>query len=238
ILNDIAIRCDEKDLQSDINARLTTLEREWLRGYFSAGEADVPAIGFSSDRDRLGRAFQWARPAHGNTPNLGQDQKSIVQPRTIAKLLVGETSITLSALEPRIAWLFTCRHPSKEGVVGVVQPGEHILQHLTVDSAVLRADFLDGWELGALDRQRNTDATLLPRRLSLLQASIVEFAATAQYKLHDLLLVWSRLEFVLVGFAHSCCVHMILFCLIADNTAIQWALHPLAKAEGLSGPFM
>src|SRR5262249_13232828 len=155
----------------------------------------------------------------------------------MAKLLVGEPGITLSALEPRIPWRFTGRPTSKDGVGGAVPPGEPILHHLAVESAVLRPDFLESGKVGALTGQRATDTTLLPGLFALFQSGIVEFSATAQHTLPHLLLFWSRLELVLVGSAHPCCVHLTLCCLIADKMVNPWVIHPLAQAKGLSVPF-
>ena len=50
-----------------------------LYRHIGAREADIPAVRFPADRDGLGRALQRAGPAHGNAPDLGEDQEAIVQ---------------------------------------------------------------------------------------------------------------------------------------------------------------
>ena len=73
-----------------VDAGLLSSWRQGSYWHINTGEADIPAIGFPAERDSLGRALQGARPAHGDAPNLGQDQEAIVERRAIAELLVGE----------------------------------------------------------------------------------------------------------------------------------------------------
>ena len=111
-------------------------------GHVGAGEADIPAVRFPADRDRLGRAFQGAAPAHGDAPNLGEDQKAVVQGRPVAELLIGEGVLAGARLIAREARLLSRLHAAKERLIGLVEPREHILQDVLVDGRVL-------WKVGA-----------------------------------------------------------------------------------------
>jgi hypothetical protein len=85
-----------------------------------------------------------------------------------------------------------------------------------------------------------------------LQGGVVELAAAAYDKRHRVLLVGSRLEFVLERLAEMEAlavqlIHCYLFCLIGTQSAsidLTKAIHllaqlaQLAQAERLSGPFL
>src|SRR5689334_5728841 len=60
-----------KCFYAKINPRLLTRGRQGLYWHIGAGEADIPAIGFSRYGDGLGRALQGATPAHSDPANLG-----------------------------------------------------------------------------------------------------------------------------------------------------------------------
>ena len=62
-------------------------------------------------------------------------------------------------------------------------------------------------------------AALLPRLLALLQSGVVEFPTAAQDKLHRLLLLRSRLEFIFECLAYCLLFHSYLFCLIGRKPA-------------------
>jgi len=74
VLRYLAIRRHLEARQPDINAGLFAREREGLGGHLRTGEGHLPAIRFLGDRDGLDAALPWAGPAHGNPPDLGQDQ--------------------------------------------------------------------------------------------------------------------------------------------------------------------
>jgi hypothetical protein len=73
------------------------------------------------------------------------------------------------------------------------------------------------------------------------RSGVVAFPAAAHDQRHRALLLRSGHQLVCVGLAHGdrlVLVQSILFCLTGIHPARHWALHPLAEAEGLSGPFL
>ena len=123
-----------------------------LYWHIRAGEADVPAVRLSADRDRLGRAFQRATDQRtAMRPILERTRKPLSSVGAVAKLLVGEAScsgsLPGSADSPASR---PSRIRAEERLEGSVQPGQHILQDLRVDVAVFGPDLLDSGQLGAL----------------------------------------------------------------------------------------
>ena len=68
-------------------------------------DARVPAIGLPADRDRLGRAFQWARPADSNAPDLRQNEKAVIKASAamLTQLWIGDTVVAVTSVEAGIA---------------------------------------------------------------------------------------------------------------------------------------
>jgi hypothetical protein len=116
------------------------------------------------------------------------------------------------------------------------QARQHVLQDLRMHVALLRAHVLDGRQLGALAGEGAADAALLPGVATLLQASVIEFAAAAHDKLHGLLLLRRRFEFVLVGLANRLLVHRSLLCLIGVQTARRQRHSSPDSSRGMNGP--
>src|SRR5262249_47435471 len=112
------------------------------------------------------------------------------------------------------------------------------LQDLALESSVLRPCFLASQKVRPLTGERTADATLLPGALPLLPASVREVTTTAHDHLPGLLLHSCGLPLVVVGGAHSGCVQLSFCCPLADTTASQRALHPLAQAKSLAGPVL
>ncbi|HEV8193120.1 MAG TPA: hypothetical protein VGP82_16790, partial [Ktedonobacterales bacterium] len=77
-------------LSTEIKAGLLPRRWQWVRWYLGAGEGDVPAVGLATERDHLGRALNRTRPRDVDTPNLGEHQMPVIQPRAVAVLLEGE----------------------------------------------------------------------------------------------------------------------------------------------------
>ena len=115
ILNPVTVRCNQEDFQADINTGVMASWWQWVYRHVSAGEAPIPAVRFMSDADRFDGALEGATPPHGNAPNLGEDQKAILQRGPVAELLVGETGVAALSLKAWVAGLFTILHPAKEG---------------------------------------------------------------------------------------------------------------------------
>ena len=68
-----------------------------------------------------------------DVPNLGQDERAVLQPRTVAMLVVGEGVVAVLAMKARKAWLFTGLKTAEDGLMCVIEPGQHIVQHVAVD---------------------------------------------------------------------------------------------------------
>ena len=175
ILDELTVRRDEEDLQSQIDACLRAGGREWLAGYVHTGKASVPAIGFLRESHCLDGTFEWATPADWEPSDLHQDEIAIFQRRPIAKLLVGKGMVPVAALKPGIAWLLSCLDPAEEGGKGTVESGEDILQHLGMDVMVLWAYRFDGGQLGTLVGSGDTLMAQAPGIPALLEGSVVEF---------------------------------------------------------------
>jgi hypothetical protein len=155
-------------------------------------------------------------------------------------LLVGEAVIAVRAVEARIARRLASFDATEECLECSIQARKHILQHLRMHVAVFRAYLLDVRQLGTLTGSRDAHPALLPGVATLLQASVVEFAATAHDKRQRALLLGSGHRVARKGLAYRnrlLLVHSSLFCLIGMQPAMQGAIHPLAQAKGLSGPF-
>jgi hypothetical protein len=78
-----------------------------------------------------------AGPTHGDAPDLGHDEQAVVQPGAVAILLEGEGVIAGAALEAGEAGGLTGSHPQEEGLIRLVQPGQHVVQDVAVDGRVV-----------------------------------------------------------------------------------------------------
>ena len=146
-----AIREGREGFQSEVYACLSSSRGEWMHGNIGAGEAHIPAVRFPADRDRLGRALQRARPAHRDTANLGEDQEAVVERRAVAELLEGERVVTGRAPWKRGKPAFSpACIATKERLIRLVEPRQHILQDMRVDGGVLRKRSTDVLEFGFL----------------------------------------------------------------------------------------
>ena len=155
ILHHLALGRDKEDLQADINTRLLTGDGQRLRWHIDTGEGHIPAVGVVGDGNRLDRAFddallRAARPVDSDPPDFGEDQAAIIQPRSVAKLLVREGVPPVAALEPRETGLLATLDPRKEGLVRFVEPRQHVLEHMGMESLELRERFANILQLGFL----------------------------------------------------------------------------------------
>src|SRR6478736_5473603 len=87
-----AIRERGKSFNPQVYPRLLPGGRKGLYGDVRAGDACVPAVRLFGDRGRLRPAFQGTRPAHGDAPDLGEDQEAVVYARAavVSHLWKGE----------------------------------------------------------------------------------------------------------------------------------------------------
>ncbi len=107
VLAQVAVRVYIERLNTYIYAGFLASERQGLCRHLGTGEHHIPPIRFFGERDGLGRAFQRTGPAHGDTANLAENQKAIIQPCAVAVFLVGEGVVTVTSLKTRVAWLLT-----------------------------------------------------------------------------------------------------------------------------------
>jgi hypothetical protein len=147
-----------------------------VQRHVGAGDADVPAVGLA-DRDRLRRALKGTRPPHHDAPDFGEDQVAVIELRTVADLLVGERVEAVAALEAREASLLTPLHAAEEGLVGLIQPRQHVLQHVAVDGGVLGERRPDVLEFRFLLVARDGHVAALIGGNALFEGNIVELAA-------------------------------------------------------------
>src|SRR5258708_5446853 len=101
ILDRVALGGDEEHREAHVDARLTPSGQQGLGRHIGAGDHDVPAVGFLAHRDRLDAALHWPGPAHGEAPDLAQDERAVLQPGAVARLLVGEGVVAVRPLEAR-----------------------------------------------------------------------------------------------------------------------------------------
>jgi hypothetical protein len=177
-------------------------------------------------------------PPDRDAANLGEHQIALIEGGTVAELLVGEAGAAAASLQAGIARLLTRLYPTEERREGTVEAGEHLLHHLRMDSVLLWSHLFDGGQFGALVGTRAALAAFLPGITPLLERGVIELSAAPEHQQHPLLLLRGRLKFAFEGFAYGLLlVHKFLFCPIATKSARQRAIHPLAKAKGLSGQF-
>jgi hypothetical protein len=74
----------------------------------------------------------------------------------------------MSALEAREPCFLPVLHPPEERLIGLVETGQHVLQHVAVNSRVLRELRADGFQLRFLFKPRDRDVLPLPGDDALL----------------------------------------------------------------------
>src|SRR5262249_19755917 len=175
---------------------------------------------------------------HSDAPTLGQHQETVVQSGAVAVLFIGKRVVPIGSLEAREAGLLARRLTPKEILVSTVKAREHILQDVALDSGVFRECRTNVFQLRLLLAACRPPAlSPSPPRNALLQGAIVERAATPHDTRQFPLLIGSGLKLEFHCLAHSGCIQMTLFCLLADKTALKrdWWLKPRnASPPGLN----
>jgi hypothetical protein len=146
-----------------------------------------------------------------DTPELGQDERSIVEPRAVAILLETERMVAGAALKAREARFLAPRDAPEEGLIRLVEPREHVVQDMGVEGGVLGKLRTDGLELGFLREARNGDMAAPPGSDTLLQGGVVELAAAPQDFLQRPLLGGRGPQLFFVGFMAGHLVHIPVF---------------------------
>src|SRR5262249_52941671 len=88
VLHDGASGGDEEDLQPNVDARLTSGERQWFYRHLGTREGDLPAVRLFADRDGLRRALDRTRPPDGNAPDRAEHQIAVLEAGAVSQLPV------------------------------------------------------------------------------------------------------------------------------------------------------
>jgi hypothetical protein len=84
--------------------------------------------------DAAGRC--WTLMLDAAAPDLGEDHRAVLQPRAVARLVAGEGGETVAALEAGVPRLLASLQASKECLLGLVEPGQRVLEDMTLDGGV------------------------------------------------------------------------------------------------------
>src|SRR5579885_2044301 len=136
VVNHRALRERGEGLQPQVYADFLAGWVERARRHLGTGKTGIPAICFSGDRHRLGRALPGATrtaPAHSNVAQFREDQGAVIQGSTVAELLIGERMVAALPLEARVAGLLAVLDAAEERLKRPVEAGQDILQDLGMD---------------------------------------------------------------------------------------------------------
>ncbi len=203
MLNELPVRRDEEHLQPHVDAGRFASEGQWLGGHLGTREADVPPIRLLGDGDGLGSPVERPGPADSKAPDRAEDQLPILQAGASAELVVGEGVVAVLALEPGKARLFSMRQAAEEGLVRLLEAGQHVLQDMAMDAGVLWHLRAQGFQLGFLLIAREADVAALPGGDALFQGGGRERAAAPQDALKLALLGGRRPQLLLLRLAHA-----------------------------------
>jgi hypothetical protein len=142
-----AIGVRRKGLETQINPGLLARRFHEREEHSTAGEADVPAIRFPTDRDRLGPALKRARPPYRHTASRGEHQEAVFEACAIVIVRRGETVEPVPSVNAGGAGSLPQRHPPEEGVKRTLNAQGRILHHLAMDFGVFRHRLLDSQHL-------------------------------------------------------------------------------------------
>src|SRR5262249_29464817 len=161
-------------------------------------------------------------PAHGDAPDLGEDQLAIIQPGAVAVLFVGEgvpAGAPLGAGEPRV---FAGAQSPEERLRGLVQPGEHVVQPLGLEGGRGRECFATRLQLGLLLAACRPPALPAPPPgAALLEGGSGERATAPQDHFKLALLGGRRRELLLEGLGRSCARSPGLFAWLSSERALN-----------------
>src|ERR1700681_1157948 len=161
-----------------------------------------------------------AHIANLRQPQLAVERKS--------GLCIGERVVSEARSKPwEASLLATLFYPAKEVLKRLVQPAQHILQHLTMDQRQVLANRFDLWQVillvGVPDRFVLKAVGITP----LLQSSVVEFAAKAKRPVHAGHLCLARIDSVLITFSVH---HMITSACSIFRLSLPQSNRALARA--------
>src|SRR5258708_34190421 len=106
-------------------------------------------------------------------------------------------------MKAREPWLAARGHAAGEGLIGLGQPGQHILQHVRVDGGVVGQVGAQVLELRFLLVAARGHAALAVEGDALFQGGVVERATAPQDSSKRTFLVGRGLQLLLIGFARG-----------------------------------
>jgi hypothetical protein len=162
------------------------------------GKDNVPPICFTFNRAGFNRSFDWTRKTNTTRADLGHVEFVAFQPKASFHLREGETIEACLAFKSRIPWCFAVLHAAKEGVKGLAQFTQGILEYLGVDFANVLSNFFDLWKLNGLSVVIDRKPIHRVGVTALLKTSVVQFAATIKPSLKNGFNSLRRLDFELV----------------------------------------
>src|SRR5260221_11425695 len=139
---------------------------------------------------------------HADAPDLGKHQHAIIQSGAVAVLLEGEAVEAVAPLETWESSLLAALHPSEEGLIGLVEPGEHVLEGVGVNGRVCGELGADSLQFRFLLVARDGDVAPLPSRDALLHSGVVEIAAAPEDCIQRALLGGRGPQLLFVRLAH------------------------------------
>lgn len=199
-----------------------------------AGDADEPLAGGASlDRTGLGSAFQGSMEDNPYLANLGELQDIAFKLPAKFRLRKGEGVISVVAPEAGIAGIFPILDTAEEGFEGQVDADSHVLEHLGVDFGQRGTLHFEQKKGFLLPIEGETFLSLFPGYFSLLQEMIVEPAALIQGVLHQIGLLFGRLEPISESFTH-----VPNYSASHTKKQVCCAIHPPLKSGGLLARFL
>ena len=115
----LPIRCDEKRLESDVNAGHVPGARQGLCRYLRTGDTRIPPVCFPTDSGGLlGSALEGPMQPDADTANLGEAEHAPIQDDPIAVFGEREAGVATCHLKAQIAGVLTRLQSAEAGSLG------------------------------------------------------------------------------------------------------------------------
>src|SRR5262249_60589363 len=108
------------------------------------------------------------RRAARDAPARGENQASMVEGGAVAPLLGGEAGIARRAVAAGRARCLSLADPAEERLDGFLEPGQHLLEHVRMETRVRAHRGAEGLHLGLLAGARAGDAASIVGGLARL----------------------------------------------------------------------
>ena len=131
----------------------------------------------------LGVPCQGTGPAHRDAPDLRQDEETVSRRAPLPYRLEVKECQRLRPWKRGKARLLPRLHAPEERLIRLVEPCQHVLQHVAVDGGVFGHLCPDGLQLGFLCKARDGDVAALPGGDALLERGVVERAAAPEHRI-------------------------------------------------------